>query len=226
LGAAVFHQRQTLGGAAGEPFKSLYLGPSFSDDEILAELRLSGLSFRRPENLARETAEGIARGKITGWFQGRMECGPRALGNRSILADPRDPEMKQRLNARVKMREGFRPFAPAVLKERAGDYFSLPAGLDSPHMILAGEVRSERRSEIPAVTHADFTARVQTVDQTINPQFWSVISEFDRITGVPLVLNTSFNENEPIVCRPQEALACFRRTHLDQLAIGSFLVKR
>ena len=155
-----------------------------------------------------------------------MEAGPRALGNRSIVVSPMDPTMKERLNARVKRREFFQPFAPSILEEKADEYFKMPKGQLSPYMILIGDVREEKRSVIPAVIHADGTARVHTVKKAVNPRYWELIAEFEKITGVPVLLNTSFNENEPIVCRPEDALECFLRTDFDVLAIGDFLVRK
>jgi carbamoyltransferase len=153
-----------------------------------------------------------------------MEWGPRALGNRSIVVDPRRPEMKDILNKRVKHREPFRPFAPSVLEEYTGEYYE--HSYPSPFMLLAYKVRPEKRSEIPAPTHVDGTGRLQTVSQKTNPLYWQLIDAFRQLTGVPVVLNTSFNENEPIVCTPDEAIDCFLRTHMDVLSIGSFLVER
>jgi len=154
-----------------------------------------------------------------------MECGPRALGNRSILADPRDPESKPRLNEKIKHREPFRPFAPSVLAERAGDYFA--SDYPSPVMLLVYDVLHERRDEVPAITHVDGSARVQTVSRDDNPAYWRLIKSFEALTGVPMVVNTSFNDNEePIVCTPEDALRCFRKTDLDGLAIGPFWVDR
>ena len=203
----------------------VYLGPRFGDDEIEAAIRRSGLSYLRPPDIARYTAERIAAGDIVGWFQGRMECGPRALGNRSILADPRSPDSKPRLNEKVKHREPFRPFAPSVLVERAGDYFA--SDYPSPVMLLVYDVLDHRRAEVPAITHVDGTARVQTVRREENPLYWRLIRCFDELTGVPMVVNTSFNDNdEPIVCSPDDALRCFVKTDLDGLALGPFWVER
>ena len=153
-----------------------------------------------------------------------MEAGPRALGHRSITVNPMDPDMKKRLNDRVKKREFFRPFAPSVLEERVDEYFVMPKGQLSPFMILVGEVREDKKNVIPAVTHADGTARVHTVNRDINPLYWELIREFEKITGVPVILNTSFNENEPIVRTPEEALNCFLRTDFDVLSIGDYIV--
>jgi len=203
----------------------VYLGPEFDEAEMEAALRRSGLSYSRPPDVARHAAGQIAEGKIVGWFQGRMECGPRALGNRSILADPRSPESKPRLNEKVKHREPFRPFAPSVLLERSGDYFA--SGYPSPVMLLVFDVLEHRRDELPAITHVDGTARVQTVSREENPTYWRLISAFEEITGLPMVVNTSFNDNdEPIVCTPTDAIRCFLKTDLDGLALGPFWVDR
>ncbi len=209
-------------------------GPSFSDDEIarIVEQRMAAspdrsVEVRRvasePARL-REVAAAIAEGKVIGWFQGRMEWGPRALGNRSILCDPRRGDMKDILNLKIKRRESFRPFAPSVLREAVPDWFETDG--DVPFMMQVFQIRPERRATIPAVTHVDGSGRLQTVDAGANPLYHRLISEFRDITGVPMVLNTSFNENEPIVCRPEEALDCFLRTRMDVLAIGSFLLTR
>jgi carbamoyltransferase len=176
------------------------------------------------EELLRTAANHIATGKVVGWFQGRVEWGPRALGNRSILADPRRPEMKEILNRRIKHRETFRPFAPSILEEAAGEYFERIN--PSPFMTFAYSVRSEKRTVIPAPTHIDGTARLQTVRRSANPLYWKLIRAFGDITGVPVVVNTSFNDNEPIVCRPEEALDCFRRTQMDVLVIGNFILTK
>ncbi|MDA1349457.1 MAG: carbamoyltransferase, partial [Chloroflexi bacterium] len=166
----------------------------------------------------------IAEGDVVGWFQGRTEYGPRALGNRSILADPRRTDMRDILNQRIKIRETFRPFAPSVLAEAAGDFFE--NGRRSPYMLLTDKVRAEKRDLIPAVVHVDGTSRLQTVTKDSNPRYWRLIKEFSILTGVPMVLNTSFNENEPIVCTPEEALGCFLRTKMDTLVLGDFFVSK
>ena len=212
--------------------KDAYWGPAFNSGQIEMLLntnreQLRGCAVEIIENnseLCRETAESIAQGKIVGWFQGRMEWGPRALGNRSILADPRKNEMKDILNARIKKREWFRPFAPAILLEELGDYFE--KSYPDPFMLKVYRIKQDKVSMIPAVTHIDGTGRVQSVSRKENPLFWQLINEFKKITGVPMVLNTSFNENEPIVCLPQEALDCFLRTKMDVLVLGDYLIKK
>src|SRR6202030_949266 len=176
------------------------------------------------EELTRRAAQMIADGKILGWFQGRAEWGPRALGNRSIVADPRRGDMKDILNRRIKRRETFRPFAPSILAEETGEWFE--KSHPSPFMTLAYAVRPEKRAQIPAPTHVDGTGRLQTVTREANPRYWALIKEFERQTGVPVVLHTSFNDNEPIVCRPEEAIDCFLRTQMDALVLGNMLIIR
>lgn len=227
IGAALWVHSCLLGLPRPPAMEHAYWGPTFTDEEIAATLaRYDGrLVYRQLDDPARAGAEIIARGEILGWFQGRMEFGPRALGNRSILADPRWPEMKDLLNARVKHREPFRPFAPSVLEERTGEYFTVDHL--SPFMILVFDVRPEKRALVPAITHVDGTGRVQTVSRETNPRYWALISEFERLTGVGLVLNTSFNVmGEPIVCQPHEAIECFLNTGIDRLIIGDYLVEK
>ncbi|MBI5444376.1 MAG: carbamoyl transferase [Deltaproteobacteria bacterium] len=183
LGSALYHHHQVLGRPRGPlcGFESVYFGPEYTDEEIEAVLMQKNLRYHRSQKIAAETAALIAEGKIVGWFQGRMEAGPRALGNRSITVDPTDGRMKECLNERVKKREFFRPFAPSVLEERVEEYFRMPGGVKSPHMILVGDVREEKRSVIPAVTHADGTARVHTVSRATNEKYWELISEFETV---------------------------------------------
>jgi carbamoyltransferase len=228
-----------------DAMQGAFLGPAFDSDEIRAGLDAVGVRYEELDesDAGATAAELIADGNVVGWFQGRMEFGPRALGARSILADARDPEMQSRLNRKIKFREGFRPFAPSVLSERAADYFELEG--ESPYMTLVAPVVVSRRrtppqtgahrlssvhdarSDIPAVTHLDYTARVQTVAREQNPVFHQLISSFADRTGCPVVVNTSFNvRGEPIVCTPGDALACFARTALDALVIGPFVVRR
>jgi carbamoyltransferase len=169
-----------------------------------------------------QVARDLAAGKIIGWFQGRSEIGPRALGNRSILADARDATMKDQINARVKHREPFRPFAPAVLEERAAEFFEIDQS--DPFMTMAPRVRIDKAPMIPAAVHLDGTARIQTVNRASNPRFYGVIKEFAELTGIPLILNTSFNRQEPIVERPEEAISCYLRTQIDVLVLGDFYI--
>jgi carbamoyltransferase len=203
-----------------------YTGPEFSDEEIVAELNASGLEFEKYSDaeVTKRAAQDMADGLVVGWFQGRMEFGPRALGNRSIVVDPRRAEMKDVLNERIKKREPFRPFAPSILEERVGDYFeqSHPA----PTMLMVYQVRPERRAEIPAVTHVDGSGRLQTVSPSVNERYYQLISDFNDITGVPVILNTSFNENEPVVCTPRHAIDCFLKTRMDVLYMGNCAVRR
>ena len=198
-----------------------YLGPEFNEREVLAAVKAAGLTPRRCKNTAREAADMIADGNIVGWFQGRMEFGPRALGNRSLLADPRRPDTRAILNRRVKHREDYRPFAPSVLAEHADEWFEIGPHLAShEYMLFACPAKAERRDRIPAVLHCDGTARVQIVPRAANPRFHELISRFFERTGVPIVLNTSFNDSEPIVCTPAHAIATFRKTGIDALFMG------
>jgi carbamoyltransferase len=224
IGAALYVQHQVLGQPRSYVMRHVYYGSQYSDREIERELESAGVRYTRLSEsaLVAETARQIADGKIVGWFQGAMEFGPRALGNRSILADPRRKDMKDILNSRIKYREPFRPFCPSILSEKTGEYFE--TDYPSPFMVTAYKIRSQRQERIPAVTHADGTGRLQTVERDVNPRYWNLISEFDRISGVPVLLNTSFNENEPIVSTPAQALDCFLRTRMDVLALGSFLL--
>jgi carbamoyltransferase len=208
-----------------------YWGPGFSAQEIRAAIEASGLKREgycavelSTAELVHRAATIVADGKILGWFQGRAEWGPRALGNRSIVADPRRADMKEILNRRIKHREIFRPFAPSILAEAIGEWFD--KSYPSPFMTLAYAVRPEKRALIPAPTHVDGTGRLQTVTREANPRYHALISAFRDLTGVPVVLNTSFNDNEPIVCRPEEAIDCFLRTKMDALALGDFLIER
>jgi carbamoyltransferase len=180
--------------------------------------------YTNPTELCQHTAQAIAEGKVVGWFQGRMEWGPRALGNRSILCDPRRGDMKETLNQKIKRRESFRPFAPSILREAVAEWFETDD--DVPFMMEVFQVRSGKRAQIPAVTHVDGSGRLHTVSPEANPLYHQLITEFHRHTGVPIVLNTSFNENEPVVCRPEEALDCFLRTKMDVLVLGNWFIER
>lgn len=201
-------------------------GPEYPADRIRDALGRAGLTARDlgGARLAEETASRIADGMVVGWYQGRCEWGPRALGNRSIVADPRRPDMKDILNGRIKHREPFRPFAPSVLEEATGDWFE--NDYPSPFMLMAYPVIPEKRDLIPATTHVDGTARLQTVNRDHSPDYWELINAFGKATGVPILLNTSLNENEPIVNTPEEAIEVFLRTKMDVLAIGPYLVER
>jgi carbamoyltransferase len=231
VGAAYYVWHQKLGKPRSFVMEHAYWGPGYSREEMRRAMDSNGLAqkgFSDSElgegELVRRTAAAIADGKIVGWFQGRCEWGPRALGNRSIVADPRRPEMKEILNRRIKHREIFRPFAPSILAEATGEYFE--KSHPSPFMTLAYSVRTEKRGAIPAPTHVDGTGRLQTVTREANPRYHALISAFRELTGVPAVLNTSFNDNEPIVCRPEEAIDCFLRTQMDALVLGDFLITK
>ncbi len=244
LGSALAAYHHALGGSrpipTGDLMQGGYLGPSFSDDDIAAFLATTGIPFMRAESdadLVARTADLLAAGKAVGWFQGRMEYGPRALGNRSILADARGREVQRTVNLKVKFRESFRPFAPSVLAERAGDFFDLDA--PSPYMLLVAPVKGATvegeglgqlgsvGGPIPAVTHVDGSARVQTVDGEYNPLFHALLTAFGERTDTPVLVNTSFNvRGEPIVHTPEDAYRCFRATHLDALVMGRFVLEK
>jgi carbamoyltransferase len=215
-----------LNGERGEVMEGAYTGPEFSSEEIQKELRISDLKFETysDSELTERAAQDIGAGLVVGWFQGRMEFGPRALGNRSIVVDPRRAEMKEILNDRIKKREPFRPFAPSVLEEYTGDNFEQTH--PAPTMLMVYQIKPERRAEVPAITHVDGSGRLQTVSQGLNPRYHQLISDFYRLTGVPIVLNTSFNENEPIVCTPRHAIDCFMKTRMDVLYVGNYAVRR
>ncbi|HLB82634.1 MAG TPA: carbamoyltransferase [Gemmatimonadales bacterium] len=230
-----------------DAMQGAYLGPEFASQEIAAYLDSVGATYERLDGdcLRQRVAQLLAQEKVVGWFNGRMEFGPRALGARSILGDPRSPRMQAQMNLKIKFREGFRPFAPSVLRERVADYFELDC--DSPYMLLVAPVKQQRqiamtpeqrrlwgieqlnvpRSDIPAVTHIDYSARIQTVSRDTNPDYYDLITEFERLTGCAALVNTSFNvRGEPIVCTPADAYRCFMRTHIDYLVLGSFLVDK
>jgi carbamoyltransferase len=225
LGAALVPYLDNGGSLPNKAMRHAYLGPAFDDVAIENVLRTYKLRYSRVTDPAEAAAELLANGKILGWFQGRMEFGPRALGSRSILADPRDPEMTAKVNNAVKFREWWRPFAPSLKKEAASEY--LESATDSPFMILTAQVRPEKRSVIPAVTHVDGSARPQTVEKEINPLYWRLIDEFEKRTGVPVVMNTSFNlRGEAIVHTPTDAVRTFFSSGMDALVIGSFVVEK
>ena len=231
VGAAFFVWHQILGRPRSFVMDHAYWGPEYSPERIRRAVDSNGLAQKgcviselREQELMRRAAGLIADGKILGWFQGRAEWGPRALGNRSIVADPRRPEMKEILNQRIKHREVFRPFAPSILAEATAEYFE--KSHPSAFMTLAYSVRPEKREKITASTHVDGTGRLQTVTREANPRYHALISAFRDLTGVPVVLNTSFNDNEPIVCRPEEAIDCFQRTKMDGLVLDDLLITR
>jgi carbamoyltransferase len=211
-----------------------YLGPRYDNDDIAALLETTSRQLERADfetarfdsvdEICNQTADAVAKGLVVGWFQGRMEWGPRALGNRSILCDPRRPDMKQILNRKIKRRESFRPFAPSIIREHVAQWFEEDA--DVPFMMQVFQVREHKRKFIPAVTHVDGSGRLQTVHQRTNPRFYRLLEKFNEKTGIPMVLNTSFNENEPVVCRPQEALDCFLRTKMDLVVLEDWMVRR
>jgi carbamoyltransferase len=224
VGAALHTYHSVLKQPRHYVMNNAYLGPEFSEASIESDLKRAGLRYRKLERepLLDAVADQIAAGNVIGWFQGRMEWGPRALGNRSILAHPGLPNMKDVLNARIKHREWFRPFAPSILADRQNEYFEYDH--PSPFMLHVYKIRPEKRAQLCAVNHVDNTGRLQTVAREENPLYYDLIRAFERKAGIPVVLNTSFNENEPIVCAPQEGIDCFQRTRMDVLAIGPFLV--
>ena len=225
LGAALYVHHSILKNESRDPLRDVYLGPEYDSDEIEADLRRNLLNYEIVENPSEIAAALLTEGKIVGWFQGRMEFGPRALGNRSILADPRQADMKDRINAAVKFREPFRPFAPSVIEEKSDDYFENVGG--SPYMLRVTQVRPGMDERIPAVTHVNGTARLHTVSHESNPLYHELIQCFGEKTGVPVVLNTSFNvRGEPIVCTPKEAIACFFSSGLDALILDRFLLQK
>jgi len=232
---------------AADGMSGAYLGPSFPQAEIERRLSAAGANFAvlGEDEMAETTAQALVGQKVVGWFQGRMEFGPRALGARSILGDPRSPEMQKNLNLKVKYRESFRPFAPAILREDVSDWFDLTS--DSPYMLVVANVREDKRramsaderalfgidklnvsrSEIPAVTHVDYSARIQTVHVNTNPLFHKLLSQFKALTGCPILVNTSFNvRGEPIVCTPEDAFRCFMANELDVLVVGNCVLQK
>ncbi|MHB8845081.1 MAG: carbamoyltransferase family protein [Nitrospirota bacterium] len=234
IGAAYYVWNQLLGGARSFVMENAYWGPEFSNETIgsLLKAKEQDLSAEKctvqlvtDENqLCERTALRVSQGRVIGWFQGRMEWGPRALGNRSIVCDPRRGDMKDILNLKIKRRESFRPFAPSIIREAVGDWFE--TDYDVPFMLQVYQIRGEKRSVIPAVTHVNGSGRLQTVTENQNPRYYRLIKAFEQCTGVPVVLNTSFNENEPVVCTPQEALDCFLRTKMDVLVLNDYFIER
>ncbi|MFN3200090.1 MAG: carbamoyltransferase [Bradymonadia bacterium] len=227
LGAALYVWHQEMKKPRSWVMDHAYTGPSYDRAACIAAAEEAGLSYTTYEDtdaLCAETAKLISEGNVVGWFQGQMEFGPRALGNRSIVADPRRAEMKDILNARIKQREPFRPFAPSVLEEETANWFT--EDHPSPCMLMVYPVRPGKRRKVPAITHVDGSGRLQTVSKRTNPRYWQLIKSFEDITGVPMVLNTSFNENEPVVCTPAHAVACFTRTKMDVLVLGDLIIHR
>ncbi len=228
IGAAQYVMHHVLGQPRTWTMTHAYTGPVYDEDACVAALTDAGLIGEATRYDDAEMfpliAQRLTEGAVVGWYQGRAELGPRALGNRSIVCDPRRHDMQDILNARIKHREPFRPFAPSVLAEAMGDWFEQP--YESPYMLMAFKVRADKLGQIPAITHEDGTARVQTVTAATNPRYYGLIRAFNELTGVPIVLNTSFNENEPIVCTPAEATDCFARTDMDVLVLGNHVVDR
>jgi carbamoyltransferase len=226
VGAAYYVWNQELGQPRSFVMEHAYTGPEFGEAEADAAIRAAGFDPERLDDdaLFPYVAERIAEGDVVGWFQGRMEFGPRALGNRSIVTDPRRDDMKDILNARIKHREPFRPFAPSLLAEAAGEWFE--QDYTSPFMVLVYKTRDDKRDKIPAVNHVDDTGRLQTVEERVSPRYYRLIKAFGERTGVPIVLNTSFNENEPIVMTPEHAVETFAKTKMDLLVLGNLLVRR
>jgi carbamoyltransferase len=226
IGAAFAIHAETQKTPPQRGYSTPYLGPSFNKREIAAAIKVSGLKARRSKSPARDAAKLIADGKIVAWFQGRMEFGPRALGNRSLLADPRRAEMRDILNQKVKHREDFRPFAPSVLAEHADDWFDIgPRSASHEFMLFTPRVLADKLSRIPAVVHKDGSARVQLVSRKLNPRYHELISAFHKLTGVPIVINTSFNDSEPIVCTPTDAIVTFRKSGIDALVIDDMILE-
>jgi carbamoyltransferase len=234
IGAAFYVWHQLMGNPRSFVMDHAYLGPEFSNTVIGDLLKVKNDDLNR-ENctiegiedekvLCQKTAQAISEGKVVGWFQGRMEWGPRALGNRSIVCDPRRADMKDILNLKIKRRESFRPFAPSIIREAVSSWFE--TDYDVPFMLQVYQIREGKRKLIPAVTHINGSGRLQTVTEAQNSRYYRLIKAFESITGVPIVLNTSFNENEPVVCTPQEALDCFLRTKMDILVMGNWFIKR
>jgi carbamoyltransferase len=227
IGAACYIWNQMLKKPRCAPLIHCYLGPEYSDETIQQALEDHQLVYQKIDAFESHIAQMISQGNIVAWFDGRMEAGPRALGRRSILGDPRSPIIRDVLNNKVKYREIFRPFCPSVLKEDARDWFEIDQFDDPKHyMLMACNVRKEKISMIPAVTHIDQTARIQLVTKEANPRYYQLISEFKRQTGIPILLNTSFNIQEPIVCSPDDAIRTFKRSHIDCLVMGNFLVQK
>lgn len=227
LGVALYIYNSILKNNRIYVMEDAYLGPDYSSTHIKRALLNNGIDFKEfdDDKLCNYVAEKISQDKIVGWFQGRMEFGPRALGNRSILANPCNPQMKELLNSKVKKRESFRPYAPIVLEEKVNEFFELQQL--SPFMLLAGRVKEDKIGAIPSVTHVDKTARIQTINKNINPRLWQLIKEFESITDVPVLINTSFNlRGEPIVCTPEDAISCFKRSQMDCLVLGNYVAEK
>ena len=227
IGAAFYIWNQSFGNKRDFVFESPYLGPSFANEDIMHELNRHGLIYTQNGDIEGAVAQLIVNGNIIAWFQGRMEIGPRALGNRSIIADPRNGNFISEINKKIKHRESFRPFCPSVLEEMVSEWFDVDQIVNpAKYMLATYEVLPDKISIIPAVVHVDGTSRLQTVSQKLNPRFYALINSFYRITGVPMLLNTSFNDQGPIVCTPNDAVNTFLKNNLDYLAISNFLVSK
>lgn len=228
IGTAYYIYNTILKNPRNYVFKTPYLGPGYTNAEVRALLDRRGIKYdfvASEDELVARTAKSLANGEVVGWFQGRMEVGPRALGSRSILGDPRDIEMQEVLNVKVKHRESFRPFAPSVMEEHSQEYFDIDR--PSPYMTFVVPVRHDKHKVVPAITHVDGSARIQTVNKEVSPRYWNLLSKFKALTGVPMLVNTSFNVmGEPIVCRPEEALECFLNTDIDHLVIENCIVSK
>lgn len=225
LGSALYHQHQTLGGKRNFVLTHAFYGKGYTDAEIVTALNAAGLSYKKMEEkeLLQQVARDLADQKIVGWFQGRFEMGPRALGNRSILSDARSNTMKDLINARIKHRESFRPFAPVVLIEKLSEWFEFTN--PDPFMTMAPMIRKDKVDQIPAAAHVDGTGRIQTIDRAANQRYYDVIVEYEKLTGIPVILNTSFNRQEPVVNRPEEAISCYLRTDMDRLVLGDYYIE-
>lgn len=237
IGAAYYLNNKILNNKRIAKQNRACLGPDYTEQQIQQTINDSQnlqqgikdglftyLHLENTDELTSKVSEAIVNGKVIGWFQGKMEWGPRALGNRSIIVDPRRNDMQEILNAKIKRRESFRPFAPSILREFVAEYFE--KDYEVPFMLMVFEIKKEKRDQIPAVTHVDGSGRLQTVTKEENPLYYELIEKFRQKTGIPLVLNTSFNENEPIVNTPQQALDCFLRTKMDVIAMGNFIIIR
>ena len=227
IGAAFLVSDVVTSGRRPNGLKHYYMGPVHSDHAIREVLESSGLEFEQHDNIEALTAQMLADGKIVAWFQGAMEAGPRALGHRSILADPRNPGMLDRINGRVKYRESFRPLGPSVLEEHVAEWFDIEGNIPEPtrYMLAAVQVRPDKKELIPAAVHVDGSSRVHVVTKEVTPRYWKLIHQFYKLTGIPLVINTSFNIQEPIVCTPADAIATFERSYMDYLVIGDYVCR-
>ena len=225
IGASLFVYHHILGNPRKFIMRHSYWGPEYSNDQIKNTLTNSGINFSAKEeiNISDYISSKLADGKIVAWYQGKAEWGPRALGNRSILADPRNNDMKEILNQKIKNREDFRPFAPSVLEEKASEWFD--GATHSPFMLITYKAKKEKIKYMPAPIHVDGSARIQTVNKETNPLYWNLIKQFEMKTGVPSLINTSFNESEPIVDTPQQALETFKRTNMDILVMGNYVIE-